>query len=194
MSTGLIILIIVLVVVVAGAAAAFAVAGPAGRSRRLQKRFGPEYDQVVTASGSRRAGEAELTQREQRVSNFELSPLTDEARASYTARWDELQERFVDEPADATAEAWRLVESVTRDLGYPDDGYEQTLADLSVNHGAMVGRLRDARDITDKDADTEELRVALLNYRELFSELLADQNGTTRRGQENAVASSAAQQ
>ena len=192
MSTGLIILIIVLAVV-AGAAAAFAVAGPAGRSRRLQKRFGPEYDRVVAANGGRRAGEAELTQREQRVGNFQLSPLTDEARASYPARWDDLQERFVDAPADATADAWRLVESVIRDLGYPDEGYEQTLDDLSVNHAAVLERLRVTGDLTGKNADTEELRVALLNYRELFSELLADENGTTRRGQEPAVTSAAAQ-
>ena len=193
MSTGLIILIIVLVVVVAGAVVAVAVAGPAGRSRKLQRRFGPEYDRVLAASDSRRAAEAELTQREQRVSNLNLSPLTDEARASYTAQWDALQERFVEAPADATADAWGLVESVVRDLGYPDEGYEQTLADLSVNHGPSIGRLRAARDITSRDADTEELRVALLNYRELFSELLVRNAGESTPGPETAVTPSAAQ-
>jgi hypothetical protein len=53
------------------------------RRRRLQQRFGPEYDRVVGERDSRRKAEAELTGRERRVEDLDIQPLTDSARARY---------------------------------------------------------------------------------------------------------------
>jgi hypothetical protein len=186
MSAGIIALIIVLVLAIG---VGVFVAGPVARSRRLRKRFGPEYDRVAGKGQNRRLGEVELAKREERVRGLELTALTAPARDSYTAQWADLQERFVDTPGEATADAEGLVGSVIRDLGYPDDDFEQMVADLSVNHPEALGDLRAAHYIAGKstagEASTEELRVALLHYRDLFTELLADSPATASDSQED---------
>jgi hypothetical protein len=186
MSAGIIALIIVLVL---AAGVGVFLAGPVARSRRLKKRFGPEYERVAGEGQNRRLGEAELAKREERVRGLELTALTAPARDNYTAQWAELQERFVDTPGEATADAEGLVGSVIRDLGYPDDDFEQMVADLSVHHAGAVGDLRAAHYVAGKsaagEASTEELRVALLHYRELFTELLADSPAAASDEQED---------
>jgi len=59
---------------------------------------------------------------------------------------------------------------------YPVSDFEQRAADLSVNYPALVTNYRAAREIAIKNeqlqADTEELRQAMIYYRSLFEELL----------------------
>lgn len=59
---------------------------------------------------------------------------------------------------------------------YPISNFEQRAAELSVNYPALVSNYRLARDIAIKNeqhqADTEELRQAMIYYRSLFEELL----------------------
>ena len=100
MSTGIIVGIVVAVIVIG--AAVFGVMAVL-RRRRLQQRFGPEYDRVVGERDSRREAEAELTERERRVEGLDIQPLTDTARAGYAVQWTSIQEQFVDMPADAVA-------------------------------------------------------------------------------------------
>jgi hypothetical protein len=50
------------------------------RRRRLQQRFGREYGRVVGERDSRRKAEAELAEREHRVEDLDIQPLTDSAR------------------------------------------------------------------------------------------------------------------
>jgi hypothetical protein len=174
MSTGMIAAIIVVIVVAVILAAAGA--GYTARKRKLRKRFGPEYDRVVAERQSRRLGEAELAERERRVAKLQLRELDDAARAKYSAEWADIQERFVDAPTEAITDAADLVDSVIRDCGYPDSEYDQTVADLSVQHASTLDHFRSAHEVRAKaesgQASTEELRMALLYYRELFSELL----------------------
>jgi len=150
--------------------------GQATRRRGLQQRFGPEYDKLVADRPSRRKAEAELAGRQRRVRKLGLRDLTDEGRRTYETRWTEIQERFVDDPADAIGDAQALIESVMRERGYPVSGYEQTVADLSVAHARTLGRFRSAHEVSERaaagQATTEELRVALLGYRELVGDLL----------------------
>jgi hypothetical protein len=86
------------------------------------------------------------------------------------------QARFVDEPAEATREADRLITSVMRDRGYPVDDFEQRTADVSVDHPQVVDDYRAAHAIAAanerSEASTEDLRQALVHYRSLFEELL----------------------
>jgi hypothetical protein len=63
MDTALVIAIVVVVLLLA--LLAF-FAGRQRRSRRLQDRFGPEYDRTVEQAGDRRAAEAELQERAER--------------------------------------------------------------------------------------------------------------------------------
>jgi hypothetical protein len=177
----LIVVIVVLLAIIGGLAIAMA-----SRRKKLQERFGPEYDRLVEQSESRRLAEAELTERERRVKKLELRELSEAARQRYLAQWAGVQERFVDDPSAAIAEGQQLVETVMRERGYPAAEYNQTLADLSVEHARLLDHVRQAHEIGQKaaagQASTEELRVAMLHYRELFADLLGDRalvNGQT---------------
>ena len=170
-------LVAILVVVVLLAVLAF-FAGRQRRSRRLKDTFGPEYERTVSETGDRRAAEAELVERTERRAGFDIVPLAPEARDRYVEAWRHTQARFVDEPAEATREADRLITSVMRDRGYPVDDFEQRAADLSVDHPQVVDDYRAAHAIAAandrSEASTEDLRQALVHYRSLFEELLEE--------------------
>ena len=177
MDTALVIAIVVVVLLLA--LLAF-FAGRQRRSRRLQDRFGPEYDRTVEQAGDRRAAEAELQERAERRQQLEIVPLEPEARTRYIEAWRNTQAQFVDEPAEATREADRLITSVMRDRGYPVDDFEQRAADISVDHPQVVDDYRAAHAIAvandRSEASTEDLRQALVHYRSLFEELLEDRH------------------
>jgi hypothetical protein len=175
MSTGAIVAIIVVVLIVV---AALAVLAAANRRRRLRERFGPEYDRAVTEHDSKRQAEAELAGRERRVSKLNIRPLEPTARARYSAEWTAVQEQFVDAPQAAVTGAQTLIVAVMKDRGYPTEGHDQTVADLSVEHAATLDRYRAAHTISERaaagSASTEDLRQAMVNYRALFAELLGE--------------------
>ncbi|HEY3735754.1 MAG TPA: hypothetical protein VGL63_17760 [Streptosporangiaceae bacterium] len=198
MSTGLLIVIVVVVIVIVALAA---VGMAAARRRRLQKRFGPEYERVVGERQSQRKAEAELASRERRVKGLNIRPLSTSARDGYAARWTAVQERFVDQPRDAVAEAQILVTEVMNERGYPTEEHDQMLADLSVKHASTLEHYRSAHEISQNaeagNVSTEELRQAMVRYRVLFSDLLGepdDQNadGAQATGASPATGSSSA--
>jgi hypothetical protein len=186
MDTGL--LVAILVVVILLALLAF-FAGRQRRSRKLQDKFGPEYDRTVEQAGDRRAAEADLLERADRRAELNIVPLEPEARDRYIEAWRSTQAQFVDEPAQATREADRLITSVMRDRGYPVDDFEQRAADVSVDHPQVVDDYRAAHAIAARndrsEASTEDLRQALVHYRSLFEELLEDRH-TARSPTEEA--------
>jgi hypothetical protein len=173
-SAGIIVAIVAVVVIGAVAWAMMAVI----RRRRLQQRFGPEYDRLAGERGSRREAEAELAGREHRVRDLGIQPLTGPARASYADQWMVIQERFVDTPAEAVSGAQLLVAAVMTERGYPAGGDDQVLADLSVEYSGALGRYRAAEEISHRAAagaaSTEDLRQAMTGYRALFGDLLGE--------------------
>jgi len=171
MSTGATVAIIVIVIVIAVAAfSAMTV-----RRRGLRQRFGPEYERVAAEQSQRKAA-AELAGRERRVRKLDIRPLTPAARAEYAAQWASIQERFVDEPVRAMTQAQHLVAAVLQDRGYPREGHDQILADLSVEHARNLEHYRAADAISDSaasgSASTEDLRQAMIHYRAMFDDLL----------------------
>ena len=63
------------------------------------------------------------------------------------------------------------------DRGYPvDEDFEQQAADISVDHPTVVEHYRAAHAISRprRPHEHEDLRQALVHYRALFDELLAD--------------------
>jgi hypothetical protein len=148
------------------------------RRRRLQQSFGPEYDRLAGERDSKLKAESELAGRERRVHGMDIQPLTDSARAGYTARWAGIQEQFVDAPADAVASSQVLIAAVMSERGYPADDDEQVLADLSVGHASVLDRYRAAEEISRSaaagTASTEDLRVAMIDYRALFRDLVGE--------------------
>ncbi|MEU5898377.1 MULTISPECIES: hypothetical protein [Streptomyces] len=204
MSTLMIILLIVAVVVIA--AAAFVVLNRrqqgAGGRRGLQRRFGPEYDRAVARhDGDTKAAERDLGERVKRHGSLRVRPLDPAAREQYTARWTVAQERFVDSPREAVAEADRLIAELAGARGFPDAGhYEDQIDALSVHHAHHVQGYRKVHRAalgttgtmgTDPmgteatgvertgGAGTEEMRAALLEARGLFEALVAEHRSDT---------------
>ncbi len=146
------------------------------QSQRLQQRFGPEYGRTVKELGSQTKAEADLKAREKRVERFHILPLAPSDAARFSAAWEALQGRFVDNPKGVVFEADKLVRELMLKRGYPMGNFERRAADLSVDHAVVVDHYRAAQAIAVRDgrgeADTEELRQAVVHYRVLFNELL----------------------
>jgi len=174
MDTSAIVAVIAVIVVLV---VAVLVVRPMLRRRRLQQRFGPEYDRVVQSHDNRAVAERELVEREKRYRQLELRPLSSETRERYSTQWTEVQARFVDAPESTVGEADRLVTALMAERGYPTEGYEQQLADLSVEHASTLEHYRAAHDVQERigtgEASTEDMRTAMLHYRALFTELLS---------------------
>jgi FtsZ-interacting cell division protein ZipA len=173
MDTGLLVVILIVLALLVVLAL---VAGRQRRSRRLRERFGPEYDRTVAEAGDRKEAESRLEERTARRQRLDIVPLDPADRTRYVEAWRLTQARFVDEPAEATREADRLITAVMRDRGYPIDDFEQRAADVSVDHPQVVDDYRAAQAIAAanerSEASTEDLRQALVHYRSLFEELL----------------------
>lgn len=147
------------------------------RHRRLQDRFGPEYERVKDRSGSRRDAASELEERQERRQRFDIRPLDEASAERYRNRWRDIQADFVDTPETAIRAADDLIQDVMRERGYPVDDFEQRAADLSVDHPQVVQHYREGHGIVERHRrsdgrDTEDLRQAMLHYRRLFEQLV----------------------
>src|SRR4051794_32424659 len=146
------------------------------RAMDLRSRFGPEYERTVKSTGDRRAAEDELRKRRERVEALEIRPLPSEDRQRYATEWRQVQALFVDEPKAAIDDADDLIGRVLKARGYPVADFDQRVADISVDHAAVVEHYRAAHAIAERrdqaDTDTEALRQAMVHYRALFDDLL----------------------
>jgi len=159
------------------------------QSRRLEERFGPEYQRALHQHGDKARAEAELRARERRVEKLEIVPLAPADAGHFSQAWRSLQARFIDNPQGALMEADRLVRELMLRRGYPMGDFERRAADISVHHPAVVDHYRAAQAIAQRDhrgeADTEDLRKAVVHYRALFDELL--EVGEPRRDDRRAA-------
>jgi hypothetical protein len=146
------------------------------RSQELARGFGSEYKRVVEQRGDRREAERELAARRARVQSLHLKDLPPGQRQAFIDSWRLLQEQFVDDPRHTLAEVDELIKKVMEARGYPVLSFEQQANDISVEHPDVVERYRKAhRTLTDNeevDVTTEELRQAMVLYRELFETLV----------------------
>jgi hypothetical protein len=146
------------------------------QSVRLQRRFGPEYGRTVGELGGRTKAESELKAREKRVEHLTITPLAPAEAIRFSQAWSALQGRFVDNPKGVVVQADQLVRELMLQRGYPMSDFERRAADISVDHPAVVENYRAAQAIAARDergeANTEELRQAVVHYRVLFDEML----------------------
>ena len=146
------------------------------QSARLQQRFGPEYGRTVGELGGRTKAESELKAREKRVEQLSITPLAPAEATRFSQAWSALQGRFVDNPKGVVLQADQLVRELMVKRGYPMGDFERRAADISVDHPTVVEHYRAAQAIAARDvrgeADTEELRKAVVHYRVLFDEML----------------------
>lgn len=149
------------------------------RTGRLRTQFGgAEYDRAVKEDGSRRHAEAGLKERTQRVESLNIRPLAAGDRGRFVDSWRRVQLRFVDGPGGAVTEADQLLRDVMTTRGYPVTDFEQQAADISVDHPLLMENYRLAHAIavrqTQGQANTEDLRQAMIHYRTLFEELVGE--------------------
>ena len=146
------------------------------QSARLQQRLGSEYGRTVGELGGRTKAESELKAREKRVEHLTITPLVPAEAARFSQAWNALQARFVDNPKGVVVQADQLVRELMLKRGYPMGDFERRAADISVDHPTVVEHYRAAQTIAARDergeADTEELRKAVVHYRVLFDEML----------------------
>lgn len=171
-STWIIVAIVVALLVIAGAV----LLSRRRHSEHLRDRFGPEYDRAVEAKGDRGKAEAELSKREKRVEKLNIRPLEPAERREFGSRWEDVQARFVDDPPRAVAYADALLGDVMKARGYPVSDFDQRAGDISVDHPLVVEHYRKGHEIAVRhetgDANTEDLRQAMIHYRALFDNLV----------------------
>jgi hypothetical protein len=186
------------VVVLALALVAWLIAREQRRKKSilLRQRFGPEYTRLVAEHGSQAKAEAEMRARERRVDRLKIVPLLPTDAARFSQAWGQLQSQFVDNPTGVVVEADRLVRDLMIKRGYPMADFEHRAADISVHHPTVVDAYRAARDIAARsqrgNANTEDLRKAVVYYRTLFDELLEVRNPAAAPAQAPVAAERAA--
>ena len=148
------------------------------RTKELKSRFGPEYRRVARAEGDASQAEHVLLQREKRVHQLDIKPLTETQKNEFADAWEHAQAEFVDDPTAAVSHADVLVQEVMNVRGYPVSDFDQRVADVSVDHPAVAQNYRLAHEIAERNEQEEvrmeKLREAMLHYRALFADLLHD--------------------
>ncbi len=177
-------LLVVLVVLIVAAAAAWFYLRKR-RTETLKSRFGPEYEREMKHQGNSAKAEAALEQRAKRVEKFKIVELSQADRDRFSNEWRDDQAKFVDDPKGAVIDADRILTEVMRTRGYPMGEFEQLAADVSVDHPKVVENYRTAHLIAVRsdrgEADTEDLRKAMVHYRALFEDLLGNTTSAQTR-------------
>jgi FtsZ-interacting cell division protein ZipA len=167
---------IVIIVVLVAIVVAAVMAARRRRTMALRQRFGTEYDRTLDARDGQRAAEADLRDRERERGRLDIKPLSEASRARYAGEWRAAQQSFVDQPEEATAAAYDLVNRVMAERGYPMRDFDARADLVSVDHPDVVENYRVAHGIHERaqhqQASTEDLREAMIRYRSLFEELL----------------------
>ncbi len=145
------------------------------KTHALRDRFGEEYDRTLADVGKRGDTERNLEEREKRVAELEIRPLTHNECDRFAGEWKETKALFVDSPQEALLKGDRLLGEMMQTRGFPMADFDRHCEDLTVNHGPVARHYREGHEVAvRKDATTEEMRRAFKNYEQLFDELVRD--------------------
>jgi hypothetical protein len=173
--TQLVVAAVVLAVVILIAVGAY-VEHRKTKTLALRNRFGSEYDRAILKHGSAHEAEAKLADRTTRVEALAIRDLGVTERERFVVEWHIVQARFLDHPRSAVTEADDLINALLEARGYPQAGFEQRAADVSVNYPRVMENYRAAHSVAVRlgqiEATTEELRTAMIKYRDIFDDLL----------------------
>ncbi|MEE1927106.1 hypothetical protein V1J52_02725 [Streptomyces sp. TRM 70351] len=169
-----VVIIAVVAVLVVLLAAGLYMARAKGGGRDLKRRFGPEYERVLDRHhGDKKAAEEELGARLDRHGSLRPHPLPPQAKEGYAQQWTAVQERFVDAPQQAVAEAEQLLAHVAQETGFPPaQPYEEQVDALSVHHADHVDGYRQVHAAARGEYGTEQMRGAMIEARALFDDLV----------------------
>jgi hypothetical protein len=179
------ILVVVLILLVVGAVLGKVFYARHKRSEKLQHKFDAGDDRVDESVESDQKSHSTVGKRQKKVKALDIRPLSTNQREQFMADWLDVQSSFVDEPGQALIDADLLISEVMKVRSYPVSDFEQRAADLSHSYPELIGNYRAARAISLKNenqqANTEELRTAMINYRSLFDELLGHEPVAARK-------------
>jgi hypothetical protein len=146
------------------------------RSHNLRTKYGPEYDYTLETTGDRRAAEIDLHNREKRVNDLNIHPLTDTEVERYHQEWIDIQASFIDNPLAAAENANRAITEVMIARGFPVENFDERSEDLSVLYPEFIPGYREANSALAKNHEDgvsiEDLRQAMIKFHLLFDELL----------------------
>ena len=146
------------------------------RTKRLQEKFGLEYERTIHELGNQRRAEHELKARLDHVKALEIHPLSLEEIDRYSSRWQATQLEFVDDPLTAMQKADQLIAEVMQAKGYPVEDFEQQAADISVDYPDLVMDYRGLHLIAvkgdEENVSTEKMRQAMVHGLALFENLV----------------------
>jgi hypothetical protein len=186
---------IVVVVLVVLLVIVLAVLAGRRNSRRaaLRERFGPEYDLALKRGKDRRAVEQRLEQLAKQRDQLDIREVPVQEHVRLAREWDAAQSRFVDDPGQAVADADGLINSVLRSRGYPVDSFDDRAALVATDHQDVVEGYRSAHDtfaghLQGGSTDTEALRQAFVQYREVFGRLNVPDGEVRNADEQQAVA------
>lgn len=185
--TGSIILTIVLaLVVVLGSAVLIRRPAAGGEDRDLRRRFGPEYDRVAARRGDPAAARRELAERVRAHDALTLRPLTPQERDRFERTWTTVQERFIDDPRGAAAQADQLIGGLLTALGYPSEDRERQLELASVDHAHALGDYWRARELVHRGLDGDGAAARMSPAAEAAATVRAGGSESTREAIDGA--------
>ena len=175
--------LVIILIVIAALAVAVWLWSRSRRSAAIRNQFGPEFERTAHEVGDERKAEAVLAERQHRVAKYTIKPLPGDMREHFVATWREVQAKFVDDPKYAVTRADDLLGEVMVARGYPMADFDQRAEDLSVDHPKVVQNYRAGHDIAVRhsrgEASTEDLRNAMIHYRDLFDDLVNEGSART---------------
>jgi len=161
------------------------------RSKRLQEKFGPEYERTINEMGDKRQAEHELETRLDHVKKLDIRTLAAEEVDRFTSEWQTTQAEFVDEPLAAIRKADQLLSNVMKAKGYPVEDFEQGVADISVDFPDLVVDYRGLHLIATRgdkeEVSTEEMRKAMVHARALFENLVKDERPVEQQDEKERI-------
>ena len=141
----------------------------------LREKFGDEYDRTVEEKGRRSEAEEALEEREKRVAELAIRPLTLQQRDDAIREWREVKAIFVDSPVEAVHHADRLLAKIMQARGYPMADFDRRGGALRQPH-QVARHYREGHEITARhrmgQASTEDLRQAMIHFEALFDDLV----------------------
>ena len=145
-----------------------------------------------SASGSTTGSRTDIDLRDQQRRHIDLRALSDVARNRYVEEWLAIQERSVENPVQSVIDAETLLSQVLVERGYPGGDDEEHLQLVCDDHPGLAESLRAVSVVRHRVGggliSPEDLREAMMHYRVLFIDLLAEDDTVSGRLQRDAAA------
>jgi hypothetical protein len=114
-----------------------------------------------------------------RVNQLDIHPLSHTERRMFQTEWKACQARFADDPDRAVYEADETILALMRARGYSAKDDVERFENISAAHPRLAADYRQGRSLVVRhrqgEASTEDLRQAMVHFREVFSELIGEE-------------------